>query len=101
MTHRVFSYGTLAEKFPQATDDAFLEDYYRLGNYGQYPALIKDSLIHKTPGKILILTDDQFAEADRYEDYPLLYSRKKLSVDTDFGSVEAWVYILKEGDANE
>jgi len=93
----VFSYGTLVDKFQQEHVPTTLTNNYRMGNYGQYPALINDIEEHVIPGSLLILNDREFEEADYYEGYPGLYDRKLMQVKADGELVEAWVYILQKG----
>ncbi len=97
----VFSYGTLACKFQQEFVPAVLINNYRMSNYGQYPALVNDIEEHQIPGQLLSLTDLEFKEADYYEGYPDLYDRKKMQVNADCESIQAWVYILQKGKQDE
>jgi len=93
----VFSYGTLIEKFPQERISAVLTANLELGSYGNYPALLVSKVSKSINGFLIELTDEQFKESDRYEDYPQLYYRRKMNVVLDDGSeVRAWVYILNE-----
>ena len=94
----VFSYGTLIDKFDKEKKIAILNSKLRLGYYGQYPALIKDSFLHKINGYIIELTDEELRKADYYEGYPELYNRVEENVMVDDKTVKAWVYILDEKD---
>ena len=93
----VFSYGTLIDKFKKETKRGLLYSSYRLGFYGVYPALIKDTVFDTTKGYIIELDDKEFAQADYYEGYPDLYNRIQHNIVLDDDVVvRAWVYVLNE-----
>lgn len=90
----MFSYGTLIDKFDVETKRCFLTSNYRLGTYGQYPALIKDKKLHQIEGHLINLSNKELSKADHYEGYPKLYNRIELEIILDNKPVIAWVYIL-------
>ncbi len=96
----VFSYGSLVDKFQLEGVPATLDNYYRLGSYGPYPALIADIQKQKTIGAIITLSDAQLLEADSYEGSPDLYYRKELTLITKTKTVTSWVYILRKEHAD-
>ncbi len=94
--HRVFSYGTLVDKFPQEHMPVVLVGNYEISNYGMYPALIDSEEECHLQGNLLFLNDDELKEADYYEGHPGTYHRKEETIKTDEGLAQAWVYILKK-----
>lgn len=90
----VFSYGTLVNKFRKNLIPARLVACLEMSNYGMYNALVKCRDENTFVGSVLELTDEELEEADYYEGYPDLYTRKELNVILDDQTIKAWVYIL-------
>lgn len=101
--HKVFSYGTLKDKFNVPASKATLEANLQMSNYGPYPMLIRssDPIPQKFEGYLLELSDSQFLETDRYEGYPELYNRKEMNVIANGQVVKAWVYIQSANKSSE
>lgn len=93
--HFVFSYGTLTSKFNSVDNHpALLKGDFDMDNDGMYPELRKGNNGYKKSimGNVLVLTDEQLQEADRYESD--LYTRELFPVMTDdIGELQAWVYL--------
>lgn len=92
--HYVFSYGTLLDKYPKNAKPARLHACLEMDSYGMFPALVKSKEPNTFVGYVLELSDTQFANADHYEGYPNLYTRKEYNVELDDQTIKAWVYIL-------
>ena len=90
-TQSVFSYGTLTEKFYEAPrEDAWLTGAFEI-KHGMYPELRRSKNLNYIHGVVLELNEAQLIEADRYESD--LYKREILTLHTDLGDIDAWVYL--------
>ena len=91
----VFSYGTLTSKFHTNQQfPALLKGDFNMETDGMYPELRQGKNGHNKSimGNVLVLSESQLLEADRYESS--LYRRELFEVSTDdIGDVQAWVYL--------
>ena len=94
----VFSYGSLPDVINvghQNMYPATLTTALEMGNYGPYPALVMSSAENIIQGVVMEMTDEQFLEADRYEGYETIYTRREFNVVLESGEeMTAWVYLL-------
>ena len=98
----LFVYGTLmfpeiGKKFfgSQPGINAFVQGYHRYqifedGKIKIYPALDENSN-SKVKGILMKINSEQFTELDEYEGSE--YDRKRVNVDCEFGTVNAWIYV--------
>lgn len=100
-THRLFVYGSLKRGFrhhgqlegARPCGPATTERGYRLVLAGGYPALVRGGRA-SVRGELYLVTDDQLARLDAFEEVPHLYQRQLLRLGD--GS-EAYGYLLPEG----
>jgi len=96
---RVFTYGTLMKgqrvygTFGDMKSfcDGILNGY-GLYEAGTYPAAVpvKDFCVY---GEIYEVNEETLKRLDEYEGEGFLYLRKRLPIETETGTVEAWVYV--------
>ena len=91
---KVFSYGTLADKFRHSiiSEDAELRGEYTLDSSGMYPCVLRygsETVIH---GSLLNLTEEELYQADHYEDEGGLYFRRRVDIFVGNSAYKTWVY---------
>lgn len=90
----VFSYGSLADRFPNSFQEKclFIGDY-EINTENIFVSLIPSEKSHITEGSLLYLTDEELKKADKYEDTPNTFYREKMTILTEnLNEVQAWVY---------
>jgi gamma-glutamylcyclotransferase (GGCT)/AIG2-like uncharacterized protein YtfP len=102
---KVFIYGSLQEPALQrelfgrnipVKFKAVLKDFARK-NDGKYPYVIP-SAGDRVEGYVILLKVSEIAIADRWEEIPESYMRRRVKVEVKPGnSMEVWVYVGKEG----
>lgn len=94
----VFAYGSLIDRFPDAfKGNGLFVGEYVIDDTNIFVSLVPSDKSHSTEGVFLSLTDEEFNEADEYEDIPNTFHREKKTILTeDLDEIEAWVYFLTE-----
>ncbi len=94
----VFAYGSLVDRFPDCfKGNGLFIGEYQLDETNIFVSLVPSEKSNSTEGILLSLTDEEFSEADNYEDIPNTFYREKKTILTeDLQEVEAWVYFSTE-----
>ena len=93
----IFSYGTIKDKYPNLTHiQGVLTDYVELFTGNMYPELYISEDINTIEGIVIRVNKETLANIDAYEGYPNYYNRKQYRINTEMGSIVAWVYYIKD-----